>query len=156
KSAAISNNVDQNILSYGKNACLFFLRKFIIVNDYQKAWEFANTLQDKKLIQNILFVMENWSNPLSYTLFEKCKDFEEVDSFSYYHVLDKIAKKIPDYALSRLAQILPKHYGAADSRQDYEEKDVLKTLATMCPEKLFPVLFRSMQEDFDEGLDDFD
>src|SRR5690606_19874678 len=36
------------------------------------------------------------------------------------------------------------------------EKDVLKTLATMCPEKLFPVLFRSMQDDFDEGLDDFD
>jgi hypothetical protein len=150
------NEISPENLSYRKHASFNFLRKCITQNENTTIWQFLDHVEDLSLIKNLLFSVENWDNPIAYRLFEKCVDFEETDPFAYYHVLDKIAKENPDYVLRELSRVLPSHYRSGNSDRDYEEKDVLKTLAKVCPQKLFPILFESMKIDFDREVEEED
>jgi len=149
-----NENIQHEYIGYRRNACINFLRKFIAGDNDGDAWGFLNSLDDLGIVKNLLFSVENWSNPLTWELWGKCEDFEETDSFGYYHVLNNLAKWNPDFALAQLAKVLPRHYKNTHSDRNYEEREVLKTLSKSNPHKLFPVLFDIMKVDFDEVEDD--
>lgn len=131
-----------------KNDAFFFLRSFTF-NNYSKAWDVAKNLIDVKMIVNILFSQTDWTNPISFELFEKCNDQAESDSFAYYHILASIAAHKPDYALEKIEQSLPNRNRKRDATyRDYEEHEVLKALAKDFPETLIDVLFKTISADF--------
>lgn len=87
--------------------------------------------------------------PISFELFERWQDHSENDSFAYYHILASIAVNKPDYALDKIEQTLPDSNKKRDAAyRDYEEHEVLKSLAKAYPEKLINVLFRTISADF--------
>lgn len=138
----------KNEFNYYKNAAFFFLRSFTTSN-YLGAWNFTQKLTDGKIVINILYTLNNWSNPISFQLFEKWQEHYENDSFAYYHTLASIAVDKPDYALDKIEQTLPSSNKKRDAAyRDYEEHEVLKSLAKAYPERLINVLFRTISSDF--------
>lgn len=134
--------------NYYKNAVFFFLRSFTTSN-HPHAWDFTQKLTDGKIVINILYTLTNWSNPISFQMFEKWQEHYENDSFAYYHTLASIAIDKPDYALEKIEQTLPGSNKKRDAAyRDYEEHEVLKSLAKDFPEKLINVLFRTISSDF--------
>lgn len=132
-----------------KDACFFFLRNASAAN-YLGAWGYVATLNDQALTRNILFVNQEWSNPISFQVFESCVEFEAVDPFGYYHTLNNIAKQNEDYALKLIPLHLGDHHKKENSDRDYQERDVLRTLAKKTPEKLIPILLESLIDDFNQ------
>ncbi|HQS04238.1 MAG TPA: hypothetical protein PLT16_01210 [Daejeonella sp.] len=143
------STIDAKEFQVIKDACFFFLRNASMSN-YPGAWDHVLTLNDQALIRNILFVNQDWSNPLSFRVFESCTDFEEIDPFGYYHTLDNIAKQNEDYVLKLIPPHLGNHHKKDSSDRDYQEREVLKTLAKKTPEKLIPVLLDSLINDFNQ------
>lgn len=143
--------------NYYKNAAFFFLRSFTTAN-YARAWDFTRSLTDPKTVGNILYALQDWSDPISFELFEKWQEQVENDNFAYYHILANIAVKKPDYALEKIEQTLPCSNKSRDANyRDYEEHEVLKSLASDFPEKLINVLFRTVSADFrPEQLEGYD
>ena len=148
----------EDLRAYRKKVAFFFLRNHIITHNAPDAWLFLKSLQDDKIVQDVLFSVEKWNNPISYELFERCTDFEKTAPFGFYHVLDSIAKINEDYAIEILSKLLPVHFEKSKSDRDYEEKEVLKTLAKKCPHKLFPIFYDCIEIDlkreieYEEGI----
>lgn len=141
-----------------KNLCIFYLRRNIEFNS-KVAWDYFSKLEDVKVIQNILWFVNDWNNSIAYKMLAKCPDFEKTDTWSYYHVLNNIAKVNTDFALNKVKKYLPQNYKALQAQRDYDEREVLKSLAQNVPEKLFSILFQNLKKDFgrhgnyyDEGL----
>lgn len=132
-----------------KNACFFFLRHAAGA-DYVGAWEIVTTLKDKSIVGNILFVYQNWVNPLAYTALKAYTEFEEIDPFGYYHALNNIARTNPDYSLSLIATSIRAHHKKGKNDRDYQEREVLQTLAKKCPDKLFPLILEAILDDFNQ------
>ncbi len=143
----------EDLIAYRKKVAFFFLRNHIVRDNTPDAWLFLKSVQDDKVVQDVLFLVENWNNPISYELFERCKGFETTDPFGFYHVLDSIAKCNEDYAIEILSKLLPLHFEKSKSDRDYEEKEVLKTLAKTCPHKLFPVLYDCIEKDLQKEIE---
>ncbi|CAM3692798.1 AAA family ATPase [Mucilaginibacter galii] len=142
------HSLGKSEFNYYKNAAFFFLRSFTTSN-YQGAWNFTQKLTDNSTIVNILYTLTNWSNPISFELFERCHDQAESDSFAYYHILANIANDSPDFALEKIEETLPGRNKSRDaSYRDYEEHEVLKSLAKDLPEKLIDILYRTISSDF--------
>lgn len=145
----------EDLIAYRKNVVFFFLRDHIVRENTQEAWLFLKSIEDDKIVQDTLYSVQKWNNPISYELFERCVNFETNDPFGFYHVLDNIAKSNEDYVITVLSKLLPLHFEKSKSDKDYEEKDVLKTLAKSCPHKLFPILYDCIKVDLkrDSGFD---
>lgn len=143
----------EDLIAYRKNVAFFFLRHHIVTYDASVAWLFLKSVQDDKVVEDLLFSVEKWNNPISYELFERCKNFETTNPFGFYHVLDSIAKNNEDYAIEILSKLLPLHFKKSKSDKDYEEKEVLKTLAKACPHKLFPVLYDCIEVDLKREIE---
>ncbi|TDS13115.1 ATP-binding protein [Sphingobacterium paludis] len=137
----------EDLIAYRRKVVFFFLRNHIVTHNAPNAWLFLKSVQNDKIVQDLLYSVEDWSNPISYELFERCKDFEKTDPYGFYHVLDNIAKRNEDYAVEILSKLLPVHFEKSKSDKDYEEKEVLKTLAKKCPHKLYPIFYNCIEID---------
>lgn len=133
----------EDIVKYKQHVAFSFIQNQLTSYNLGEAWEFLATVPHKKSIQNILYSITDWSNPISYQLFESCEDFEEDDMSGYYHVIDNIAKQNEDYAISILTISLRKTSDKTKNSTDaYQEKEILKTLAVKCPQKIYPILLK--------------
>ncbi|MCE7067405.1 NACHT domain-containing NTPase [Dyadobacter sp. CY326] len=139
------------LISIG-HACTGFLLNFLSNHNLTAAWAFAKEIHDRSVIKNILYSLENFSNPILCELFERYSSFEEDDSFGYYHVLNKILKTNPAFVLNKIEKALPLHYKSDKRAREYEESTVLKNLAKSVPEKLFPVLFEIIRIDIEKTI----
>ncbi|MCF2489927.1 hypothetical protein [Dyadobacter sp. CY347] len=138
-------------IGYLRHICLAFVRRFLDEGDDRDVWEFVRTIEDQSIWENVLYSARKWAEPIQYEIFNLCTDFESRDPFAYYHVLSNIAKANPEFALERLEILLPQHYGSAKRKREYDEREVLKELASSVPEKLFPILFRIIEADIENG-----
>ncbi|WP_254411426.1 hypothetical protein [Dyadobacter diqingensis] len=139
-------------LSFLRFVCIGFLRNCLLSDNLSAAWEFTKEVEDQSILRNILFSIENWSNPISYELLNSCSDFEEIDSFAYYHVLDNIAKTDPEFVLKKVRNSLLSHYKSNKRAREYEEGTLLQNLAKSVPEKLFPILFDIIRPDIEKTI----
>lgn len=132
-----------------------FLQKYILLNN-TRAWHYFKQIEDTRIIQRILYSITDWSTPEPFIMLAKCPDFINTENWSYYHVLENILKYNEDFVLNILKQTLPQHYKRGNSKRDYDEREVLKFLSKLAPQKLFPVLFECMNKDLDKkcGLND--
>ncbi|MBW3524687.1 NACHT domain-containing NTPase [Chryseobacterium sp. NKUCC03_KSP] len=142
-----TKNIDSRELMTLKNIASNFLRNAAMLN-YDGSWQFISELKDQSYVRNILFSITDWSDPLSYKVFEASKNFKEFDSYGFYHTIDNIAKVNPEYALQQLALHFKSKPHNKNSEGDYEERSVLKTLAKSAPQKLFPLIFEMINKDF--------
>lgn len=130
-----------------RQLALSFIQNQIINHNSREAWKMLSDVPEKKDLQNIMYSITDWSSPVSYDLFESCKDFEVDDLFGYYHVLNNIGKQNEDYVINKLSSILPKDHRKTNRSADFEEREVLKALAKQCPEKLYPILLNCILSD---------
>jgi hypothetical protein len=139
-------------MSYLTHTSTGFLLNFLSNHNLSAAWIFAREIYDRTVLKNILHSLENWSNPISYELFDRLFSFEKDDTSGYYHVLDKIAKTDPDFTLNRIEKTLFFNYRSDKRAREYEEGTILKNLAKSVPEKLFPILFEIIRTDIEKTI----
>ncbi|AIM37563.1 hypothetical protein KO02_13350 [Sphingobacterium sp. ML3W] len=146
-------NISSNIEIHKTRQVFYKLQNQIISYNSQKAWEIVATIPDKTKIQDLLYPITDWSNPISIQLFESCFDFEENDPFGYYHVLNSILQNNSSYVIKQLATKLPKSLTHPKETSDYQRNEVLKKIIHICPDKLYPILLDCVLLDleFDRG-----
>jgi hypothetical protein len=138
-----------------QNIRINYLKNFVVAN-HPDAWEYLRNIEDKKIIQRILYFIEDWKNDPTFSLLDRCPEFSIKEAWSYWHVVGNIAKTNVDYTLAILAQSLPQHYKKGNASRDYEEREVLKQISKSHPQKLVPLLFECMRSDFEREIEDFD
>lgn len=148
-----TTGIDPKEFQVIKDAAFFFLRNASASN-YPGAWEYVQQLNDKALARNILYINQNWNNPITFQILESCTDFEQIDPFGYYHTLNNIAHVHEVYALNMVSLSLTLHHQKNNSDRDYQERQVLKTLAKKCPEKLADILLDAIINDFEQPNND--
>src|SRR5690606_28010749 len=97
----------EDLDKYKQHVAFSFIQNQLTNYNSKEAWELLATVPHKKSVQNLLYSITDWSNPISYQLFESCEDFEKDDMFGYYHVLNNIAKQNEDYVITLLTISLP-------------------------------------------------
>lgn len=133
----------------------FFLQKHIVTND-KNAWQYFSQVKDPSVIQKILYFVTDWSDSYPFEMLAKCPDFIRLDTWSFYHILENIAKYDVDFVLKSLAETLPNHYQKGNSKGDYNEQAVLKIIAKQSPEKLYPLLYEILNKDINRKSELYD
>lgn len=147
--------VESNLADMISNLKTHFLQKHIVANELE-AWNYFKQVEDVNIIQDILRSLTDWSNNDPFEMLAKCPDFAQTESWSYYHVLDTIAKHDIDFVLNILKDVLPLHFKKGNRKNDYSERTVLDSLLKLAPQKLFPILFDSMRDDLEKQYDEID
>lgn len=146
-SSADGNHIQPLHLNKTKSFLVGFLARFVLQQNDANGWEALRRIKNETVVQNMLVSVTDWSNPLSYQLFESMPNFVVENGFGYYRVLDNIAKVNPLYVLTKLDEILPLHFERSP-QIDYRESQVLRTLAKTDPQMLFPILYNAMKSEF--------
>lgn len=147
--------IDQDYEETMSNLKVHFLQRYVVSND-TKAWNYFKQIEDVKVIQRILSVITDWSNNDPFIMLAKCPDFIHSNAWSYYHVLDNIANYDVDFVLNILKETLPLNYKKGNHKRDYDEREVIKSLAKRVPHKLLPILYESMEQDLYKECDIYD
>lgn len=140
------NNDDENFDRVLKNLKVYFLQRFVISNE-TIAWDYFKQMEDVEAIQRILYFITDWSSDDTYLMLAKCPNFKNTDTFGYYHVLQNIIKYNEDFVIEVLKSDLKLHYKKGNKDRDYDEREVLKSLTKICPQKLLPTLYECMEKD---------
>ncbi|PZO33526.1 MAG: hypothetical protein DCE86_04400 [Flavobacteriaceae bacterium] len=132
-----------------------FLQRHVVSNDI-KAWSYFKKIENPKIIQRILYFITDWDNDDPFSMLAKCPDFINSDTWSYYHVLENISKYDIDFVLNILKETLPQHYKKGNNKRDYDEREVIKSLAKDAPHKLLPILYESIVQNLRKESDFYD
>ncbi|MCI0922526.1 AAA family ATPase [Sphingobacterium rhinopitheci] len=147
---ADQTSITNEIEKHRAKQIFYIIQSQITTYNSQIAWEILSTITDKYKIQDLLYSVTEWSNPLSYQIFESCKDFEEHDPFGYYHVLDNMMPNNPEYVVEQLSRNLPKSLKDPEKNSDYKLKEVLKKLINIYPDKLYSLLLACVISDLQD------
>lgn len=113
-----------------------------IGKDVNKAWEFALSVNDPRVLYTILYAVDNWHDSRAYLLLNKCERFHQEDYYGYQHVLQKIAKVNIQVTLDKLKPMLTPSSKKNDiDNALYGEISALKILADDQPENIVDWLF---------------
>lgn len=135
---------------YKRYLMLSYLYK--CVNDnIENAWKYVTKTQNTEVLAGLVDSFTNWQDERAMEIFHKCETYLKTHNRRYVHVLKEIAITKPVFAWNKIrTQLLSEDYETKNSHNEYEERQLLKTLAKLIPEKMIADLFAITERNLDQ------
>jgi hypothetical protein len=122
----LENDTDQDLLT-------FLLRRHLYPAQGQ-VLELLLTVRDAKLSENVIYYLQDWSNPKAYEVLEHILEAGDMSRRSFYSLLTNIIPSHSEYVFKIVKESLTMENQDAKDAYDHAERDMLEALFSAIPQ----------------------